>query len=79
MIRIDKKKIVKSDFLKCATLGTCLNCYKTISYTKKQIQMIRNNKNIGSNDTRIVPYFFYGNLLYTPERERTPTSIEFIQ
>jgi len=39
--------------------------------------MVFIDNKIGSNVTRIVPYFFYGSLLFTPDRERTPTSIEF--
>lgn len=41
--------------------------------------MIFIDNKIGSNDTRIVPHFFCGSLLFTPDRERTQTSIEFTQ
>lgn len=41
--------------------------------------MIFIDKKIKSNDTRIVPKKICGNLLFTPDRERTHTSIEFTQ
>lgn len=41
--------------------------------------MVFIDNKIDSNDTRIVPHFFCGSLLFTPDRERTQTSIEFTQ